>query len=135
MNFSLIAIGMFAVILLILLATLVVTLFQSFAGTKPPRELRELGDTDGGMDWREGDVSGEAVGTWDGQAVLLNAIPVFEAKAAARTLEAAHIRCRLVLVKEDREFHRYGNGGMGTLMCVLVAPGDYEAAEKAIGRG
>ena len=56
-----------------------------------------------------------------------------EAKAAAETLEKAQIRCRLELLKEDRAWHRYGNGGLGTRMCVLVAPSDYAAARKLVG--
>ena len=57
---------------------------------------------------------------------------VHEAKAAAETLEKAQIRCRLELLKEDRAWHRFGNGGLGTRMCVLVAPSDYAAARKLV---
>lgn len=28
--------------------------------------------------------------------------------------------------------HRYGNGGLGTRMCVLVEPDDYEKAKKLV---
>ena len=59
-------------------------------------------------------------------------VPVHEAKAVAEKLEESHIRCRLELLREDRAFHRFGNGGMGTRMCVLVAPSDYDAAKKLL---
>jgi len=49
-----------------------------------------------------------------------------------RVQEESHIRCRLELLREDRAFHRFGNGGMGTRMCVLVAPSDYAAAKKLL---
>jgi hypothetical protein len=57
-------------------------------------------------------------------------VAVHEAKAAAQALEDAHIRCRLDILSEDRSYHCYGNGGLGTRMCVLVAPEDYENAKK-----
>ena len=103
-----------------------------FARPKPVKGIEELDDDDGGIDWREKNISGEMVNIWDGWAVLLNDAPVHEAKALADKLEAAHVRCRLELLKEDRAFHFYGNGGMGTRMCVLVAPSDYAAAKKML---
>ena len=101
-----------------------------FARPKPVKGVEELDDDDGGIDWREENVGGEMAQIWNGWAVLLNDAPVHEAKALAERLESEHIRCRLELLKEDRDFHLYGNGGMGTRMCVLVAPSDYAAAKK-----
>lgn len=101
-----------------------------FARPKPVKGVEELDDDDGGIDWREENVGGEMVQIWNGWAVLLNDAPVHEAKALAEKLESEHIRCRLELLEEDRAFHLYGNGGMGTRMCVLVAPSDYAAAKK-----
>ena len=103
-----------------------------FARPKPVKGVEELDDDDGGIDWREENVGGEMVQIWNGWAVLLNDAPVHEAKALAEELEAAQIRCRLELMKEDRAFHLFGNGGMGTRMCVLVAPSDYAAAKKLL---
>ena len=103
-----------------------------FARPKPVKGVEELDDDDGGIDWREENVGGEMVQIWNGWAVLLNDAPVHEAKALAERLESEHIRCRLELLKEDRAFHLYGNGGMGTRMCVLVAPSDHAAAKKAL---
>ena len=111
---------------------LLVLQFYSLARTKPVRDASELGDDDGGIDWREGNSGGEMVQMWNGWAVLLNDAPVHEAKALAEKLDAAQIRCRLELLKEDRAFHLLGNGGMGTRMCVLVAPSDYAAAKKML---
>ncbi|MCR5751004.1 MAG: hypothetical protein K6G91_03500 [Kiritimatiellae bacterium] len=96
------------------------------------RDLSELDDDDGGIDWRERNAGGAAVNLRNGWAVLVDDAPVHEAKAVAERLESAHIRSRIELLKEDRAFHLYGNGGMDTRMCVLVAPGDYAAAKEAL---
>ena len=85
---------------------------------------------DGRIDWRETDAKDVVAETGDGWAVLMDNVAVHEAKAAAQALEDAHIRCRLDILSEDRSYHRYGNGGLGTRMCVLVAPEDYEKARK-----
>ena len=106
--------------------------FYAFARQKPVKDVEELDDDDGGIDWREENVVGETMPIWNGWAVLLNDAPVHEAKALAEKLEESRIRCRLELLKEDRAFHRFGNGGMGTRMCVLVAPSDYDAAKKLL---
>ena len=37
-----------------------------------------------------------------------------------------------LIISEDRSYHRYGNGGLGTRMCVLVTPDDYEKAKKLV---
>jgi len=101
-----------------------------WAKAKPEKfkTLEDLDDDDGGIDWRETGVKNIVVETRDGWAVLLEDAPVHEAKAAAEKLEAAQVRCRLELQKEGRAYHRYGNGGLGTRMCVLVAPEDYKKA-------
>ena len=104
----------------------------SFARMNSVKDESELDDDDGGIDWREENVGCEMVQMWNGWAVLLNDAPVHEAKSLAEKLEAAHMRCRLELLKEDRDLHLYGNGGMGTRMCVLVAPSDYAAAKKVL---
>ena len=111
---------------------LLVLQFYSLARTKPTRDASDLGDDDGGIDWREENACGEMVQMWNGWAVLLNDAPVHEAKALAEKFDVAQIRCRLELLKEDRAFHLFGNGGMGTRMCVLVAPSDYVAAKKML---
>ena len=99
---------------------------------KSSKDIGELDDDDGGIDWREENVSGEEVAMWKGWAVLMDDVAVHEARAAAEELEKAHIRCRIELIKEDRAWHRFGNGGLGTRMCVLVAPSDYAAARKLV---
>ena len=105
-----------------------------WAKAKPEKfkTLEDLGDDDGGIDWRETDAKDVVVETRDGWAVLMDNVAVHEAKAAAQALEDAHIRCRLDILSEDRSYHRYGNGGLGTRMCVLVAPEDYEKAKKVV---
>ena len=121
-----------AVVSMALFVIPLVFLVYSFVRTKPTKSEIELGDDDGGIDWREKNAVGEMVQIWNGWAVLLNDAPVHDAKALADKLESSQIRCRLELLKEDRAFHLYGNGGMGTRMCVLVAPSDYAAAKKEL---
>jgi hypothetical protein len=104
--------------------------FYSLTKSKPQKKLDEHGDDDGGIDWRETGSENVVVETHDGWVVLMDNVAVHEAKAAAQALEDAHIRCRLDIISEDRSYHRYGNGGLGTRMCVLVAPNDYEKAKK-----
>ena len=105
-----------------------------WAKAKPEKfkTLEDLDDDDGGIDWRETGAKDVVVETRDGWAVLMDNVAVHEAKAAAQALEDAHIRCRLDTLSEDRSYHRYGNGGLGTRMCVLVAPEDYEKAKKVV---
>lgn len=105
-----------------------------WAKAKPEKfkTLEDLDDDDGGIDWRETGAKDVVVDTRDGWAVLMDNVPVHEAKAAAQALDGAHIRCRLEILSEDRAYHRYGNGGLGTRMCVLVAPHDYEKAKKVV---
>ena len=52
--------------------------------------------------------------------------------ALAGRLDAAGIRCKLEVLHEDRAFHRHGNFGMGTRMCVLVSPSEYERAMRLV---
>ena len=111
---------------------LIVLALISFARMNPVKDESELDDDDGGIDWREENTGGEMVQIWNGWAVLIDDVPVHEAKALAEKFDAAQIRCRLELLKEDRAFHLFGNGGMGTRMCVLVAPSDYAAAKKML---
>ena len=90
-----------------------------------------MNDDDDGIDWREEDGIEVDPQIRDGWAVLLDDVAVHEARAAAESLENAQIRCRLEILHEDREFHRYGifgygDFGMGTRMRVLVAPSDYD---------
>ena len=119
--------GAFAVVVLFIVSQL-----HAVSKTKRIKDISELGDDDGGIDWREENVAGEEVSMWKGWAVLMDDVAVHEAKSAAEELERAHIRCRLELLKEDRAWHRFGNGGLGTRMCVLVAPSDYDAARKLV---
>ena len=118
--------------IVVVVVPLVAIQLYSFARQKPVKSIEDLDDDDGGIDWREKNGCGEMVQKWNGWAVLLNDSPVHEAKALADNLESSQIRCRLELLKEDHAFHLYGNGGMGTRMCVLVAPSDYAAAKKLL---
>ncbi len=102
----------------------------SFDRKKPAKSARDLGDDDGGIDWREENGLDTDPQIQDGWAVLLDDVAVHEAKAVAETLENVHVRCRLEILQEDREFHRYGHFGMGTRMRVLVAPSDYDTAKR-----
>jgi len=104
--------------------------YYSFTKSKPQKKLEDLDDDDGGIDWQEENAGRDEVFMWNGWAVLLADVPVHEARAAAEKLDAAQIRCRLELLNEDRAYHHYGHGGLGTRMCVLVAPEDYEKARK-----
>ena len=127
--------AIFAVFMVVALPLVILS-----ARPKPVKGIEELDDDDGGIDWREENVRGEVVNVCDGWIVLLNDAPVHEAKAVAEQLESAHIRCRLRLLKEDRALHVYGDGvygdyGMGTRMCVLVAPSDYVLAKKITEQG
>jgi hypothetical protein len=121
-----------SVIIVVFVVPLLAIQFFAFARQKPIKSVEELDDDDGGIDWRKENAGSEVVNIWNGWAVLLDDAPVHEAKALADKLESSQIRCRLELLKEDRSFHLFGNGGIGTRMCVLVTPGDYTAAKKAL---
>ena len=118
--------------LVVVVVPLLAIQFYAVARQKPVKSPEEIDDDDGSIDWREENVDGEIVDVWNGWAVLLHDVPVHEAKAVAEKLEESHILCRLELLREDRAFHHFGNGGMGTRMCVLVAPSDYDSAKKLL---
>ena len=106
-----------------------------WAKAKPEKfkTLEDLGDDDGGIDWRENGGASEAPQMRKGWAILFSDCAVFEAGEMADRLKAAGIRCRLEVLHEDKAFHWFGNGGMGTRMYVLVPPGEYELA-KAVAK-
>ena len=106
--------------------------FYSVAKSKPQKRLEDLGDDDGGIDWQERD-EGVAVDVAmvDGWAVLVDDCAVFEAKEIAQRLEESGIRCRVEVTHEDRSL-LYRRGGLGTRMCVLVSPGEYERAMRLV---
>ena len=105
--------------------------FRSFCTMKGRTELRPEDDDDGGIDWRENDEGVAADVTMiDGWAVLVDDCAVFEAKEVAQRLEESGIRCRVEAIHEDRSFHYYGHGGLGTRMCVLVPPSEYERVKE-----
>ena len=41
-------------------------------------------------------------------------------------------QARDLVLHEDRAFHQHGNFGMGTRMCVLVSPSEYERAMRLV---
>jgi len=102
---------------------------RSFCTMKGRTEFKPDDEDDGGIDWREDGGASEEPQMWSGWAILLGDCAVFEAREAADRLEAAGIRCRLEVLHEDKAFHLFGNGGMGTRMCVLVPLGEYERAK------
>lgn len=108
--------------------------YRSFCGgAKGQNAAAKTSDgDDGGIDWREDGGAREEPQMWNGWAILLGDCAVFEAREAADRLEAAGIRCRLEVLHEDKAFHRFGNGGMGTRMCVLVPPDEYERAKSVV---
>ncbi len=55
---------------------------------------------------------------------------VSEVSALAERLEKSGIRFEVRQTVIDTGFHRYGNGGSGTRMCVYVDPADVESAGK-----
>ena len=114
----------------VLVAFLIYASFLGFARMKGRTRFKPEDDEDGGIDWREeggGDADPEML---DGWAVLVGDCAVFEAKEIAGRLEESGVRCRVETICEDRSFHLFGNGGMGTRMCVLVPPSEYERAKK-----
>ena len=108
--------------------------YRSFCGGAKGQNAaaKASDDDDGGIDWREDGGASEEPQMWNGWAILLGDCAVFEAREEADRLEAAGIRCRLEVLHEDKAFHRFGNGGMGTRMCVLVPPGEYERAKAVV---
>ena len=126
----------FAVVVLLLL---LVFQFYSFARMKPVKNARELGDDDGGIDWREKDVADPEPQMRGGWVVLTSWCEVFEAKGLAARLEAAGLRCRVEIsndkptdyVNEEPVFPNCKYIEIPK-MCVLVAPSDYDAAKKLL---
>ena len=59
------------------------------------KDARELGDDDGGIDWRENDVADPEPQMRGGWVVLTSWCEVFEAKGLTARLEAAGLRCRV----------------------------------------
>lgn len=123
--------GEMAVIFL-LVAFMICASFLSFRHVKGRTHFKSEYDDDGGIDWHErgdGDSDPKII---DGWAVLIPDCAVFEAKETAARLESAGMRCRLECIHEDRDFHLWGNGGIGTRMCVLVPPSEYERAKALV---
>ena len=102
-----------------------------FGRMKGRVDFKPEDDDDGGIDWRADaeDAPPQMVNGW---AVLLDDCVVFEAKRIADRLEGAGIRCQLEILHEDRAFHWYGNGGLGTSMRVLVSPSDFDRAKRTL---
>lgn len=117
----------------VIVAFLLYASYRSVCGAKGQNAAAKTSDDDdGGIDWREEGKAKLEPRMLNGWAVLLADCAVFEAREAADRLEAAGIRCRLEVLHEDKAFHRFGNGGMGTRMCVLVPPGEYERAKAVV---
>ena len=57
---------------------------------------------------------------------------VSEVSELAPLLEAANIRFAVRQTVLDNSFHQYGNGGMGTRMCIIVHPDDAARAQPII---
>ena len=114
-------------------AVLLYVSYRSFCGGANGQDaaVKTSDDDDGGIDWREDGGVSEEPQMRDGWAILVEDCAVFEARETADRLEAAGIRCRLEVLREDKAFHRFGNGGMGTRMCVLVPLGEYERASAS----
>ena len=64
--------------ILFILVSLLVLQFRSFSKMKPCKDISELDDDDGGMDWREENVSEEEFAMWKGWAVLMDDVAVHE---------------------------------------------------------
>ena len=105
---------------------------RGFCTMKGRTEFKPEDDDDGGIDWRESGGVNAGPEIWNGWAVLLDNCAVFEASEAAERLKGSGMRCRLETLHEDRAFHMFGNGGMGTRMCVLVPPSEYARAKEVV---
>ena len=64
--------------------------------------------------------------------VLVPDASVAEASAIGERLAARGLRFELRQTAIDNAFHRFGNGGLGTRMCVLVHPDDCGAAQGIV---
>ena len=66
--------------------------------------------------------------------ILVPDASVSEVSELAPLLESANIRFAVRQTALDNSFHRYGNGGMGTRMCIIVHPDDAARAQPIISR-
>jgi hypothetical protein len=105
--------------------------FYSVAKSKPQKRLEDLGDDDGGIDWRGTGAKDVVVETRDGWAVLIGNCPVEEAASVAKRLETAGIRVRLEVLQVQRVYHLWSIH-CATRMCVLVPPSEYERAMRLV---
>ena len=64
--------------------------------------------------------------------ILVPDASVSEVSELAPLLEAANIRFAVRQTVLDNSFHQYGNGGMGTRMCIIVHPDDAARAQPII---
>jgi len=126
-----------AVLVLFSLLAFQIYLFARMKSTK--KDAREFGDDDGGIDWREKDVAEPEPQMRGGWVVLTNWCETFEAKGLAARLEAAGLRCRVEISKDNppdyvNEVPVFPNCKYIEIpkMCVLVAPSDYDAAKKLL---
>ena len=103
--------------------------FYNVIKSKPQKKLEELGDDDGGIDWRETGAKDVVVETRNGWAVLIENCPVEEAASVATRLETAGMRVRLEVLQVQKIYHLWSIH-RATRMCVLVALGDFERAKK-----
>ena len=61
--------------------------------------------------------------------ILVPDASVSEVSELAPLLESANIRFAVRQTVLDNSFHQYGNGGMGTRMCIIVHPDDAARAQ------
>ena len=64
--------------------------------------------------------------------ILVPDASVSEVSELAPLLESANIRFAVRQTVLDNSFHQYGNGGMGTRMCIIVHPDDAARAQPII---
>ena len=64
--------------------------------------------------------------------ILVPDASVSEVSELAPLLEAANIRFAVRQTVLDNSFHQYGNGGMGTRMCIIVHTDDAARAQPII---
>jgi len=121
----------------LLILALQIYSFVRMKSTK--KDARELGDDDGGIDWRENVVADPEPQMRGGWVVLTSWCEVFEAKGLTARLEAAGLRCRVEIsndkptdyVNEEPVFPNCKYIEIPK-MCILVASSDYDAAKKLL---
>ena len=64
--------------------------------------------------------------------ILVPDASVSEVSELAPVLESANVRFAVRQTVLDNSFHQYGNGGMGTRMCIIVHPDDAARAQPII---